>query len=170
MSVSINYSETIIEDLEDFYELYSELLLKNKELFNEKLINILNYKDNLIKKDFGLVAGNKQFIELVKKDNILSVEKIIARGYGKEVMFLILNYAIQNNIDLIKLKAQPLLLEKDENFNERLKYLYDFYGYFGFLKIGLNGDMQVDFNSYNKETLQILYNRLLLFILEKQTI
>jgi hypothetical protein len=45
-------------------------------------------------------------------------------------MFLILNYAIKNDIDLIELKAQPLLLEKDEHFNERLKFLYNFYGYF----------------------------------------
>ncbi len=109
-----------IEDIDDFFEYYCELIIENKTKFTEKIFNILNSEEKNIKKQIWLRNWNQQLFQLEKRwEYGLYIDKIIARWYWKEIMFLILYYAVLNNIKTLKLKAEPLLLEKDEQFEKR---------------------------------------------------
>lgn len=151
-----------IKDLDDFYEKYLEKIEENKTKFTEIIFDILNSEEKYINKKLWLQNWIQQLLELkTNSDSSLSIEKIIARWHWKEIMFLIINYAIKNDINLLKLKAQPLLLKKEEDLDTMQRFLYDFYWYFWFKKEGLYWNMILNFEDFDINTLKILYNRLL---------
>jgi len=156
-----------IEDLEDFYEEYIWLIENNIGLFQKEIFNILDWNNKNINEEFWLNNWIKQLINITISNNKMNIEKIIARWHWKEIMFLILKYAIENDINELTLKAYPLYLKENENFNDRQKFLFDFYWYFWFKKDDLNWNMNLNFEDFNIQSLQIIYNRLAQYINNK---
>lgn len=160
-----------IQDLDDFYGLYSDLFDKNKDIFDINVLQILEETSNKIHISLWLRAGQQQYIDLLKnKQSILDIDKLVAIWKWKQIMFTILKYAIDNDIDILKLKAEPLFSESNTDFIEKQKKLYDFYWYFGFWRIWESKNMQLNLSKISSKDLEIIYNRFNLYIIKQRNI
>ena len=157
-----------IEDIDDFSEEYIWLVESNSDIFDPKIYEIfLNTKN----KFWWIIWLNNwvhQELEFFIKEDKLFLEKIIARWKWKQIMFLLLYYALKNDLDIINLKAEPLRLLENEETDDRKKYLRNFYWYFWFKILNLLWNMSLKFDDEYISDFIIIFNRLNNFINESK--
>lgn len=159
-----------IESIDDFKDEYIWLIETNSDIFDEKIYGIISNTQNRFSWVIWLNNWIFQELDFFIKYNKLFLEKIIARWKWKQIMFLILYFALKNDLELINLKAEPLLLLNNEDKEERAKYLKNFYWYFWFRILNLFWNMSLQFDDDYISDFRIILNRLEIFIKENKII
>jgi len=153
---------------EELLEEYLELIEENKNKFNQELFNIIVLNNKY--KWIIWIKGNEQYeLEFYISSTTLKLEKIIAPGKWKEIMFLLLFKAIEEDIK-ISLKAEPLKLLNWLNPQQAYSKLINFYGYFLFKLIDNFWNMEFNINNISEKDFRILINRLKFFLTYKSFI
>ena len=151
-----------MQEKEELLEDYIETIQENKNHFNQQLFDIITTNDKY-NGTIWIKWNKQQELKFYTSSQSLKVEKIIAPWKWKEIMFLLLFKAIEENLK-ISLKAEPLRLLNWLNQQEAYSKLINFYWYFLFKLLDNFWNMEFNINKISKNDLKILINRLKNFL------
>ena len=150
---------------EEIIEEYIEIIENNRNKFSEDLLKVLDKPSY----DWVIWIHNNKINELDFHitEWKLKIDKIIAPGRWKEIMFLMLFKIFSEWIEQIQLKAEPLRLLNWLTFEEAKSKLINFYWYFAFKLVNNLWNMEFNIDNISENDFKILLNRIKLYINKK---